>query len=108
MPACLLVGRCVEVWAPGYAPAAGYLSGWRRFGVVAEWWRRSADRADNPRRSAGAPWSVTTDPVRAAERLAAAGVTLADLPDLAAEATRLHARARRERDSRREVSKRPS
>ena len=92
MPAALLVGRCIEVWAEPKADSPAD-SAFRRFAVARGWWLDAA-YVDKPTdRDAliprGTPWSVDylieTRGQYVAERLAPADATPDDLPRLAAQ-----------------------
>lgn len=103
VPRSLLIGACIEVWGAdssgaGFSPPG--FSARRRFGAVRLWWLdqlglepgREAFKTIPP---AGAPWSMEYLIYRgvedlASERLARAGCTLHDVPDLRHEATQLH------------------
>lgn len=92
VPQALAIGRCVEVWAPEGtgAPYAPHITAHGRWSRVAHSWRAASGLEDRDAwrllPAGGAPWSTATDPDQAAERLARAGCTLADLPRLRTEA----------------------
>lgn len=108
VPRCLVIGRLIEVWGlPDLADvqsirAASHAR--QRFGTVRRWWLQTSGIEDQKGWKvipAGAAWSLEylTAHGKAADataRLARADCTVSDLPDLAADAARLHDLACRE------------
>ena len=97
VPVVLLVGPCIEVWADPAAEQPPF-SAMRRFSVVWSWWLEGAGVESRERCQiipTGNPWSAAylVGTGRLADRLARAGVTVDDLPQLALEAQALHDRA---------------
>ncbi|WGY04327.1 hypothetical protein QI633_11275 [Nocardioides sp. QY071] len=102
LPACLVIGRCIEVWVGGHTPTDPLLIRTqhevrRRFGIVRSWW---LEQQGIPGRDgwsiipSGHTWSADflIEQGRRQwvdEYLARAGCKLSDVPALASDANRL-------------------
>ena len=102
VPRCLLVGRCIEVWADDPGAEGSHVSAVRRFNRARDYWFELADvpRAERHRLTpGGAPWSAAYligqgRSEVAARYLSRAGATVADLAALRREAGELFGVAR--------------